>query len=35
MDINLISAQTIECLLKFIGLEQGDVTPNFDSKMNQ
>jgi len=34
MDINLISAATIECLLNFIGLETGEVTPAFDAKLN-
>ena len=34
MDINLISAATIECLLNFIGLESGEVTGAFDAKLN-
>jgi hypothetical protein len=34
MDINLISAATIECLLNFIGLESGEITGAFDAKLN-
>ena len=35
MDVNLISASTVNCLLRFIGLEPGEVTPAFDAKLNQ
>ncbi len=34
MDINLISAATMECLLHFIGLESGEVTSAFDATLN-
>ncbi len=35
MDVNLISAATIECLLKFVGLEPGEITAAFDARMNE
>lgn len=35
MDVNLISAATVECLLKFIGLEPGEVTTEFDARLNK
>jgi hypothetical protein len=35
MDVNLISAATIECLLKFVGLEPGEVTAAFDARLNE
>jgi len=35
MDVNLISAATVECLLKFVGLEPGEVTTEFDAKLNK
>jgi len=35
MDVNLISAATVECLLKFVGLEPGEVTAAFDARLNE
>jgi hypothetical protein len=35
MDVNLISAATIECLLKFVGLEPGEITASFDARLNE
>ncbi len=35
LNVNLITAATFESLLQFIGLEVGEVTPQFDSILNQ
>lgn len=34
MDLNLVSAVTVENLFLFIGVEPGEVTPAFDAKLN-
>jgi len=35
VDVNFISAATVECLLRFVGLQPGEITAAFDAKFNE